>query len=516
MLDRKYARATTAVLGAALAGMLGCALLLDTDKLQEGTGQPAAGAGGAVPDGEVPDTTQDSEPVQDATLEAEVEAEAATPCTSDLECFAASDRDVCFHHTCDTALGVCNAPEPWAGPVFVETSTSAIEITSNQDVIGVPALLADGEAVIVAAWYQNSNGADVLLHKYYPGQTAKKEAFSGLLGEFFKTPAATPGLMLESSPKRLALLLPAASQLAGSKKCVRRFWVGENLEKPSAFPSGCYDLVNGASDYTADPRRTSPRLFATGASTDLGMWIQDGDLVTTDGGVGSKATTLGTLQAFEPLRALYPLRGALLVAGATPQTESTYLWHSNTTPSELFNVAPGPRLGVANAWFTNPVGLNIAAWAHPAAGSESIVETFEVGCDKATCTTATEQTPAVQTGALLHSPSIALRQNPAPAYVDVSVSAVFTQMSQDATHSGLVLQAFRMQNQTVTPINPVALVVATADAATQTPIPDVPYLLGRNAVLLTDTGAMYLVWVQKMGAKEAMFMRTFQIKDTCS
>jgi hypothetical protein len=503
--------------GAAFASVVGCSLLLDTDKLQKGAGQAAAGASGSPADGAAPDVTADSEPSQDAAPDAEAEAEAeAATCNGDLDCWLASDRNLCFLHPCDKDASTCKPPEPWTGPVLVETSNTPIEITSNQDVIGVPALLADGEAVYVAAWYKNSGGTDALLHKYYPGQAVKKNTFLGYFKDYFLGPVATPGIMIETSPKkRLALLVPVPGLTSLSKSCVRRFWVGADLELPTEFPSACYDPVNALGDYTADPRRTAPRLLATSTS-DIGAWIQDGELVAKPPLLaGEKVTSLGgTLKSFAPLQAVDPLRAALLEAGNSAAEEDTLLWYSGHSPSSLFGVAPGPRLGIATAWPEPSAGENVAVWSHPVAGGQT-VEYFNVGCDNTKCDTLASQTP-VEQGSMLHSPTVALRRNADPPYTDVSISAVYSFSTQQETESTMLTQVMRTkQPPEVSVINPGAVLMANTNVPGETAVSDLRYDLGRTSTVITAGGAMYVVWVQKVAGKEAMFMRTFQIKDTC-
>jgi hypothetical protein len=172
MISEIRTGAAAALVSAILLG--GCMFLLDTEKLQEGSGGSAgsAGLGGDGGDGAVPESGGDAIE-SGGSGGSQPDADAGPPCTDDLSCL---DDDPCTVDTCEKTSHTCvHQLHHGIGLINVDMpnadSEHVVTIQSGVDSIGVPVLSTDGDGFWLGYWYEESGSRDVVI-KYFQADEA--------------------------------------------------------------------------------------------------------------------------------------------------------------------------------------------------------------------------------------------------------------------------------------------------------------------------------------------------------
>jgi len=168
MMSSEIRIGTTAALASALL-LGGCVFLLDTEKLQEGSGgaSGSAGLGGDGGDGAVPEAGGDAIE-SGGSGGSQTDADALPPCTDDLSCL---DDDPCTVDICEQSSGTCvHQAHQGIGltdvKMFGADSDGVATIQSGVDSIGVPVLTTDGESFWLGYWYEDGGSRDVVIKRF--------------------------------------------------------------------------------------------------------------------------------------------------------------------------------------------------------------------------------------------------------------------------------------------------------------------------------------------------------------
>lgn len=506
--------AGAAVVCAAMVSAFGCSLLLDTDKLKQGTGENAgsAGSGGVLPDAS--DETQDA--TQDPSQElapGDVTPEASpTPCKEDTDCFFAPGAgDLCKTYKCNTSASICFEPTPYTGPVYREIDTAPYAVTFGMTNIGLPTLLVDGESVYLAAWFDDGTEKNVLFRRYDVGGTEKPSSYKELFGSMFKSVHSTPGMMVElaSTPVSKGVGLLLANTPDSSEPCVRHFWMDADMTKKEVS-ANCVGPTTG---YNADATRTAPQWYkATGK--DIPMWVQGGELFVDTATV----TTLGNVKSFSILRGVNPLIGAILESGATRPEEQTFVWFTNAgSLASLNSIPPGPRMGTSTIFIGEAAGVaaSLAVWSHPTQSSTSTIESFQENCTNAVCTPTTFSAPGQGDTSIHHfAPVLSLRKQATSA--DVLTASVSAGPNGANTQLAFYGQFIHLVKDPYS-LNPPVTLLASKVVSGTPPMEKLPESMGQTASVITDGGRVFVVWVERDdNGKAALYLRRYQLKDNCT
>ncbi len=531
---------TTAALASAIL-LGGCMFLLDTEKLEEGSGgaSGSAGLGGDGGDGAVPEAGGDAIE-SGGSGGSQTDAEADPPCTDDLSCL---DDDPCTVDTCELSSATC-AHQPHHGigltvvNMFGADSEHVATIQSGVDSIGMPVLSTDGDSFWLGYWYEDGGSRDVAIKHFQAEETVaptevRLKGNNFMLDDVFSSPAMlvrdfAVGGDGGVANRRLAVVIAGSNQGAGPGIHVRVLdpdTLGPTTA--SLFPMTLAGYVdpNGF----ADPVTTAPGILLVDDHI-IVTWVKDRELHTWDKRMlGSSNANAHTHDLPGDVLNALPIQGTNLTGNAdfgavlelaNGSSYSTSLWsHGNDTTLVNLDSSGGARLGIAAAPLTDPVAANpsalsVAAWAYDTSNGPRITAAGAL-CGAGQCIAATFPGEGESTGEGMYPAAASTWLS---AYPDVRAVAI-TQVlhsPDDGGYSMILGTVFALEfgadgGLGKTLVNPPYLLVRGPTANPSGKPADSPFQ--RGAIAMSETGRIMVAWVEaEKNGKKSLRARRYGTK----
>ena len=546
--NRMMLGVAAAVVGIAVTAA-GCAFLLDTDELKKGTGGEA-GSGGSAGSGGVAGMAGagGAAGIGGAAGAAGAAGVGGTggaagagggePCSVDnpFACIESPKDDPCTKDWCDPATSTCRH-KPHAG-YGLRPYGAATQVLANQNTIGQPTLIADGDAgFYLGFWHKQSATApgQVMLGRFpsefnLPGSTQDLHDAYGDLESLISSPGLTIG-----TGGRLRII---ASGVANDGTITQVGMFKMDLDKADlSVPTiGAVSpkIVHTDPGYATafDPTRTRPYLVHHD-NADVMLWAFNGGLLVQTWGAIQEASPLafGSTKVTDvvPIRAFAatptPKFGAILSTTASG-SESTRIWtEGSSTIGETLDPTAGPRFGMAAAplepQHANEGTTNIVTWSLQPAAKMPSLKTGGVGCTGQDCSGQSFMGSGSDDGSGIW-PSMSIeRLGSSTTLRRFAFSYALHVQTDQQIANVIVLSLFQLDvtdlNQEIPfedlPINPPMSFVNEPDFDVQMDASTSP--VKATAVAMTPGGKVMLVWVEKKATGTASVWARRYSLDLC-
>lgn len=528
----------------ALVTVGGCAFLLDTDELKEGTGTAAAGSGGVAGQGGTSGSGGAAGFAGTAGMGAAAGqggsgggggtagtgggggagGEAPRTCSDDsfLDCIEQPVDDPCTKDWCDN--GVCQRI-PHAGEGLVP-ETDATLVLDGQYEIGPPTLTIDGAGnYYLGFWHRvdTASEPEVVIRKHPVLATAAVERVT--LREVWPELVqvhSSPALAPYGDDLRVALAATTDNLEHGMVAVELKL---DDLSKPISIDG--LDVLDQDSGYVSFPAtEAAPRIALHGLQQNV-IWPFAGDIryrawtalgdATVASFAGASATNL------VPLPGPVTQKFGAVVEANVAGSEKLMVWNEGeTTLNTEFDGTPGERLGLAAAAIeakkaTDPA-ISLVSWAYKDASERAHLKLGFADCDANACTAQT----LGSTGNLSEGmrPSGMVRKEGSSDRLRriALVYAVHAKLSETEAASALVVNLSRFDldkpNEDIPvdqlPYNPPLSLVTPLDLQVPADPEDSPFRA--TATALAPDGKLMVVWVyQKPGGAASLWYRRYRM-----
>ncbi len=522
---------TLVLLGLSLAG--GCAFLLDTDELKEGTGAAAGGSGGtggsagqAGSGGETGGTggAAGIAGASGSAGAAGTGGEPPRPCTDAegfFQCAEAPEDNPCTKDWC--VDGACQR-KAHVGQGMVPQG-AAVRVEENQYEIGPLSLETDNANFYLGFWTRSQVGGPdkvtVRRHDTNPNLAATARSLDQVypdLTTFYSSPALAP---------TTGGLRVAVAARSGSQDGMHLL----TLKAGDLTAQGNPERIDFGSYNQFPSRVTAPRIGRHGTGHVV-IWAFEGNILMREWtGSGIDFFELGV---DDDVTNLVPINGAATQAfGAVAEakvglSEKLMVWkEGEASLAKEFDSASGTRLGLAVAAIEPATGTqfgNLVSWAHV---NDSGVASLKLGaavCGDTDCTAESFQSPGIVAAEGMR-PALAVSREDASATLR-RVAFLYAAHGKDPVEpsavSALVLNLFQLDMSTPNaetpfedlPYNPPISLVTEPDLDAPANPLESPFR--STAIAITPGGSIMMAWVyQEEGGPASLWIRRYQLA-TCT
>lgn len=426
----------------------GCAFLLDTDELKEGTGASTGGTGGvagAAGGGGVAGTGGSAGL---AGTGGTAGAAGGTPCDPDdpLACIESPD-DPCTKDWCEN--GFCRRIDHVGEGLIAESEI--VDVLGNQEAIGPPALVTDTEANFYLGFWHKASGTapgeiEIRKHPANPNASTMRKT----LPEIFSDVTAmhsSPALFADGT--RLSI---AAAITADDGPGMQVMEADFDLTKPALSTDPT--MLDPDTTYGGFPSQTAPQIGLRGLQR-VAIWPFQGDIRMRGW------SQLGTAEVYDfgtttQAMNLVPLSGpssqafGAVVEATISGSEALMVWsEGEDSLSTQFDSNPGDRLGLAVAPIEGKTAvesvMSLVGWSRVNDGGAAEFKLGVAGCDPAECGAETFNDPGI-TATSGTRPAMSVRKEYSSANLRrVALAyAIHERSEPNQASTALVLTLFRL------------------------------------------------------------------------
>ena len=435
----------------------GCAFLLDTDELKEGTGVSSGGTGGAAGQAGAAGNggaagTGGTGATGGGAGQAGAGGTGGEPprtCSNDnpFECMEQPMDDPCTKDWCDN--GTCQRIDHQGDGLVIETDTT--EILANQAEIGPPSLTVDDPGNFYLGFYARNTAtsdAEVVIRKHpsNPNAATVRKELRIVFPELASV-HSSPAIAADGDKLLIAMAATKTSSESGMFKMELRL----------------SDLMPGAADapvlidfdqYDGYPATSAAPRISTSGVKRLAIWPYQGEIRMRDWTATGSAEhyALGTSQVSN----LVPLPGpasqafGAVVEAKVSGSEKLMVWTRGETSLDTeFDGTPGTRLGLAasaveSPKITDPI-VSMVSWSSKDAAGKADLKLGFAACSDAICSAQTFTEPGIVATEGMR-PAVSVRkENTSDNFRRVALLyAIHQRVSATEASSGLILNLFQL------------------------------------------------------------------------
>jgi hypothetical protein len=504
----------------------GCAFLLDTDELKEGTGATGGAAGQAGTGGVAGNAGTAGTGGTGATGgtgggagQAGAGGTGGEPprtCSNDnpFECMEQPIDDPCTKDWCDN--GTCQRIDHVGDGLVIETDAINLE---TADEIGPPSLTVDTDGnFYVGFWYRNAADTGVAIRKHFPnpnvGPLVKQ---LNIVFPELESFHSSPAIAADGNKLLIAVAATKTTSESGMLKM--------ELKLTDLTPGvGDVPVLLDLDDYSDFPATlVAPRISASGVQR-LAIWPFHGDIRLRGWTAAGSATRypLGVTN-------LVPLPGPTSqpFGAVVEASDKLMVWTKDDAALDTeLTSGSGTRLGLTSS-AVEPQNINapmfsLVSWSSKDSEGKAELRLGAADCSSSKCLAETFEEPGIVATEGMR-PAVSVRkENTSDNFRRVALLyAIHSRMSATEASAGLVLNLFQLDlnnPDAQTPFEelaynpPVALVEDVGDVVPADPEKS-PYK--GTAIAVHPNGEIMIVWVyQPEGESASLRSRRYRM-DTC-
>ncbi len=531
---QRFLGSTLVLAGLSLAA--GCAFLLDTDELKEGTGASTGGSGGAGGSagqggsaGEAGGTGgaggTGAAGIGGSAGAAGTGGEPPRACTDVeglFECMEAPEDDPCTKDWCED--GFCKRAVHVGQGLVPEGA--ALRVLQDQHEIGPLALETDNANFYLGFWARQTAGQPAKVFVRRHDANASTATIARTLDQVYAdltTFYSSPALAPTATGVRVAVAAQSAAQ-DGMHLLTLKASDLTAQGNPERIDFGSYDQYPS--------RVTAPRIGTLGPAQVV-LWAFEGNILMREWtGSSIKFFGLGTddnVTNLVPINAAATQPFGAVVEAKVGTSEKLMVWkEGETSLATEFESASGARLGLATAPMAPVVAdtpfANLVAWAHVDDSGKASLKLGAALCAGTDCTAQSFQAPGIVAAEGMRPALDVSKENDSATLRRVAL--LYAAHGQDPVQpkavSALVLNLFQLDMSDLEvetpfqelPYNPPVSLVTEPELDAPTNPLESP--IRSTAIAITPGGAIMMAWVhQEEGGTASLWVQRYRL-DACA